>query len=210
MVRMALFALLGYLSGSVLYANLALALFGKQGALEKSCDRNPGTANAFQYGGFTCGVLTLAGDLFKGYLPVHLYLSGALANTAAGQGAPSWALALILAAPVLGHVFSCLHHFHGGKGIAVTFGCLLGLAPDYLPLCVLAAVFIFFCTVIRISPDFYRTIAAYLATGIVLGLIHPVLSVRLGFYLITGTVCFRLYRSDEQREKMKVRILWKH
>lgn len=210
MIRMTLFALLGYLSGSVLYANLALALFGKQGALEKSCDRNPGTANAFQYGGFGCGVLTLAGDLLKGYLPVHLYLGGTLASAFAGPEAPAWALTLVLVAPVLGHVFSCLHHFHGGKGIAATFGCLLGLAPDFLPLFAFAAVFIFFSTVIRISPDFYRTIAAYLATAIVLGFIHPNLAVRLGFYLITGAVCWRMYRSDEQREKMKVRILWKH
>ena len=33
MIRMALFVLLGYLSGSVLYANFAVALFGKLGAL---------------------------------------------------------------------------------------------------------------------------------------------------------------------------------
>ena len=84
MIRMALFVLFGYLSGSVLYANFAVALFGKQGALEQSNDRNPGTANAFQYGGFGCGVVTLAGDLLKGYLPVHLYLSGALAGALAG------------------------------------------------------------------------------------------------------------------------------
>ena len=210
MIRMVLFVLLGYLSGSVLYANIAVALFGKQGALEQSNDRNPGTANAFQYGGFGCGVVTLAGDLLKGYLPVHLYLSGALAGVFSGAEAPAWGLTLVLLAPVVGHVFSCLHHFHGGKGIAVTFGSLLGLAPDLLPLCVFAAAFIFFSTVIRISPDFYRTIAAYLATGVLMGVLHPSLSVRLGFYLITGVVCYRMYSSDEEKEKLRIRVLWKH
>ena len=210
MIRMVLFVLLGYLSGSVLYANIAVALFGKQGVLERSSDRNPGTANAFQYGGFGCGVVTLAGDLLKGYLPVHLYLSGALAGVFSGAEAPAWGLTLVLLAPVVGHVFSCLHHFHGGKGIAVTFGVLLGLAPDLLPLCVFAAVFIFFSTVIRISPDFYRTIAAYLATGVLMGVLHPSLAVRLGFYLITGVVCYRMYSSDEEKEKLRIRVLWKH
>lgn len=210
MIRMALFTLLGYLSGSVLYANLMLELFGKQGALEKSSDRNPGTANAFHYGSFACGVLTLAGDLLKGFLPVYLYLSGMLASAFSGGDAPAWALAPVLIAPVVGHMFPCLYRFRGGKGIAVTFGCLLGLAPDLLPLAVLATAFIFFSIVIRISPDFYRTIAAYLASAIVLGLLHPSLAVRVGFYLITGLLCYRMYRSDEEREKIKVRILWKH
>ncbi len=207
---MALFTLLGYLSGSVLYANLVLELFGKADALEKSGDRNPGTANAFQYGSFACGVLTLTGDLLKGFLPVHLYLSGMLAAALSGAEAPVWALAPVLTAPVLGHMFPCLYHFRGGKGIAVTFGCLLGLAPDLLPLAVFATMFIFFSTVICISPDFYRTIAAYLATALALGLLHPSPAVRLAFYLITGLLCYRMHRSDEEREKIRVRILWKH
>lgn len=210
MLRMALFTLLGYLSGSVLYANVMLALFGKPDALEKSCDQNPGTANAFHYGSFACGVLTLLGDLLKGYLPVHLYLSGTFAATLSGAGAPAWALAPVLAAPVVGHMFPLLYRFRGGKGIAVTFGCLLGLTPDLLPLCVFALAFIVFSTVICISPDFYKTIAAYLATAIVLGLLHPSLAVRVAFYLITGLVCYRMHRSGEEREKIKVRILWKH
>lgn len=210
MLRMALFTLLGYLSGSVLYARLALSLFGKPDALEKSCDRNPGTANAFQYGSFACGVLTLAGDLLKGYFPVHLYLSSTFAAAISGAEAPAWALAPVLVAPVVGHMFPCLHHFRGGKGIAVTFGCLLGLAPDLLPLIIFASTFIFFSTVVCISPDFYKTIVTYLVTAIVLGMLHPSIAVRVAFYLITGLLCYRMHRSDEEREKMKVRFLWKH
>lgn len=38
-------------------------------------------------------------------------------------------LAIVLTMPVVGHVCSMFDNFHGGKGIAVTFGCLLGLAP---------------------------------------------------------------------------------
>ena len=38
--------------------------------MAESPDKNPGTMNAFTYGGFRCGVFTLCGDLFKGFLPV--------------------------------------------------------------------------------------------------------------------------------------------
>ena len=46
------FVLFGYLSGSVLYARIFSRLFGKEEMIEKSKDKNPGTANAFMYGGF--------------------------------------------------------------------------------------------------------------------------------------------------------------
>ena len=68
-----LYILLGYLSGSVLYARIAAKVFHKPQLLQCSPDQNPGAANAFQYGGFWCGVFTLSGDLLKGFLPVFLY-----------------------------------------------------------------------------------------------------------------------------------------
>ena len=54
-MRTALFSLLGYLSGSVLYARVFARVFRKEEMIEKSKDKNPGTANAFLYGGFWCG-----------------------------------------------------------------------------------------------------------------------------------------------------------
>ena len=133
------YILLGYLSGSVLFAKLALALFGKEDALRDSCDENPGTANAFQCGGLLCGLMTLSGDLLKGYLPMRLYL------------APDRVLllrqpvfALVLLAPVLGTVLPVFSHFRGGKGIAVTFGCLLGLFPECRPLLAFTGSFLLF------------------------------------------------------------------
>ena len=59
MNRYLMYVIAGYLSGSVLYARVFLQLFGKADEYRKSKDENPGTANAFAYGGFACGVLTL-------------------------------------------------------------------------------------------------------------------------------------------------------
>ena len=55
-MRTALFSLLGYLSGSVLYARVFARVFRKEEMIEKSKDKNPGTANAFLYGAFGAAV----------------------------------------------------------------------------------------------------------------------------------------------------------
>ena len=75
MLHDSMYIWLGYLSGSVLYARIFSRLFQKENMLEQSKDHNPGTANAFMYGGFWCGLLTLLFDLGKGFFPVYLSYS---------------------------------------------------------------------------------------------------------------------------------------
>ena len=161
------------------------------------------TANAFKYCGFWCGVLTLAGDLAKGFLPVHLYL-----RDAAVQG--GWGLPLVIAAPVVGHIFPIFNRFHGGKGIAVTFGVLLGLYPYGTPVLLFAAVFVLLSTGLKINPDFYRTIAAYLLALADMAAVGVQAPVWTGFAIIAGVVCLRLHMSKEIREKLEVKLFWKH
>lgn len=206
MREIVMYMILGYLSGSVLFARVFARVFRKEGMLENSRDRNPGTANAFMYGGFWCGALTLAGDLLKGFLPVFLFLQ---------SGAPEHAHALlsglVIAAPVIGHGFPVFFGFQGGKGIAVSFGCLLGMIPLWKPLAFLALFFIFFSVVFRITPHYYRTLAAYLCTlAVILGMGggDAVRAVKAGFFVITLTVCVRLLVSKEAKEKMGVKLLW--
>lgn len=201
--RTILYIVISYLSGSVLFAVLAGDLLGKRELLQSSEDKNPGTANAFKYGGFWCGMLTLAGDLAKGWLPVHLYLRAAGAQD-------QWALALIVAAPVIGHIFPVFRRFRGGKGIAVTFGVLLGLCPYETPVAVFAAVFLLLSAGLRIDPTFYRTFVAYPLTLAVMAAVGVARPVCVGFGIITAAVCLRLHMSKEVREKMEVSLLWTH
>lgn len=63
---------------------------------EISDDGNPGTFNAFTYGGFWCGLFTLIGDIGKGALPVTLCAS--LTDTL------SPVFAAVMAAPVFSDV----------------------------------------------------------------------------------------------------------
>lgn len=62
-------------------------------------------------------------------------------------------LRLVLAAPVIGHAFPLFHPRMGGKAIAVSFGCLLGLYPDLRPVLTLAAFYLIFSLLLVIDPS---------------------------------------------------------
>lgn len=201
-----LFILFGYLSGSILYARIFSNVFRKENMIENSKDQNPGAANAFKYGGFWCGALTLICDLLKGFIPVFFYMRYIMIHFRPVVLATS----LVLASPVIGHAFPLFYKWKGGKGITVTFGCLLGLLPIWQPFATLAAFFIFFSLVFRITPHFYRTLIAYFCSLFCMACLVTETSIWIGFLFITAAVYLCMAASSEEKEKMKVRILWMH
>lgn len=199
MARDILYIALGYMCGSILFARLFGALI-KTDVTRNAPDGNPGAANAFKNGGFWCGALTLCGDILKGALPVHLYLAGEV----------STALALVLAAPVIGHVFPLFYGFKGGKGIACTFGCLLGLFPMVEPLLALALFFIFFSVILRITPTYHRTLVTYLCAELTIVFLLKMPVIAVGFTLISLAVGYRMLKSPEEKARCRVGVLWMH
>ena len=196
------YLLFAYLSGSVLCARVFGRLFHKTDAIMSSRDRNPGTTNAFRQGGFWCGVLTLCGDMAKGTIPVWLYLH----NCGTGNAGM---LALVLAAPVFGHNFSIFYHFRGGKGIAVSFGSLIGLFPWLTPAWILAFWFLLFTLVVRVTPDYCKTAWAFVCASATMFCIIKSAAVTAGFALICGGVLTRLHLSTEEKEAVEVRPVWR-
>ena len=199
-MRDIIYILTGSLAGSILFARVFGRLLKKTDVTENTSDGNPGTANAFQNGGFLCGALTLICDLLKGFLPVFLYT----------RGQTTVLLALVIAAPVVGHVFPALYHFRGGKGIATTFGCLLGLLPNYIPVGLLALLFIFFSLILRITPHYYRTLATYLCAELLLFVFTREPAIWIGFSLIFVAVAARMLTSKEEKTSPEVKLFWMH
>ena len=112
---------IGFLSGSILYSYLWPKWICHIDITQLSDDHNPGTFNAMKLAGPRVGILCLVCDVCKGFFPLW-FASKAL----------SWQhplFAVVLAAPVFGHAYSPFFHGRGGKAIAVSFGCLLGLWP---------------------------------------------------------------------------------
>jgi len=81
---------------------------------------NPGTTNVLRIGGKTPALITLAGDMIKGFLPVFI---GHM------LGISGFFLGLIALAAFVGHLFPVFFKFQGGKGVATFLGGLLALAP---------------------------------------------------------------------------------
>ncbi len=202
-VKALIFALVGYLSGSVLYARVFSRVFHIEDVSLVSRDGNPGTANAFIHGGFVVGALTLTCDIGKALCPVAAYM-----YACGGSAADNAWLPIVIAAPVLGHVFPIFYGFSGGKGIASSFGSLLGLYPYLTPVFTLAFFFIFFSVVVIITSHFHRTITTYICTAIAMFVIRVAVPVAAGFTIIAAAVEFKLLRSHEEKGKFEVRALW--
>ena len=147
------FSIIGYLSGCVMYGFWIPKLFKGVDVCALSDDGNPGTANAFKYGGFFAGSCTVVADVLKGFFPVWLALRYV-------DVADPFLIPIVLA-PVLGHAFPLFGRTKGGKSIAVSFGVLVAFFPDIMYVFLLAAFFIFFSLIFVIEPHIYRSIFTY-------------------------------------------------
>ncbi len=79
---------------------------------------NAGATNVLRIGGKLPAILTLVGDILKGFLPVLI---------ARLLGVTDFLLAMVALAAVVGHIFPAFFNFKGGKGVATAFGALLAL-----------------------------------------------------------------------------------
>ena len=94
-MREIFYVLLGYLSGSILFARIVPQMLCHVDVTRAGEDRNPGTFNAFVAAGPLVGTVVLLLELGKGFLPVHLALNHLQPEDPA--------FSLILLAPVIGH-----------------------------------------------------------------------------------------------------------
>ena len=116
-----LFSILGYFSGSILFASWIPHIFGHVNVRELSPDGNPGTANVFSVCGPRYGVPTAILEFAKGFVPV------AAAWFILDPREMGMLYVPVILAPVIGHMFSVFNHFRGGVGIATTFGTLIAV-----------------------------------------------------------------------------------
>ena len=115
--------LAAYLCGSIPWGVIFTRIFtGKD--IRRLGSGNIGATNVRRIAGNILGVLTLAGDVLKGAVPV--YLAKTLIT---GPYADLW-IALVAFCAVLGHLAPVFFRFKsGGKGVATTFGVFLAISP---------------------------------------------------------------------------------
>lgn len=113
-----LLILFGYVLGSVPTGYLVGRAFGVD--VRRVGSGNIGTANVLRAAGKWAAILTLAGDMAKGLIPVVL-ARGVTDNT--------WVHAAVGLAAVVGHCWPVFLKFKGGKAVATGAGTSIGLAP---------------------------------------------------------------------------------
>ncbi len=112
---------------------------------------NPGATNVLRTGNKFAAVITLAGDLLKGLLPV-LAVDYFIGSTPL--------VAITGVAALLGHMYPLYYRFNGGKGVATLLGVLLGF--DWLFAVIWMAIWLCAAFVFR-----YSSLAALLATFLI-------------------------------------------
>lgn len=112
-------ALLGYLIGSIPFGVLVSRLLHVPDP-RSAGSRNVGFTNVLRVSGKKAGILTLIGDIGKGWLVAWL---GTLLFSQEST------VLLLALASILGHQHSIFLSFQGGKGVATALGAALGIAP---------------------------------------------------------------------------------
>ena len=108
----------GYVLGSIPTGFLAGRAWGVDVRREGS--GNIGMANVLRTAGKWPAVITLLGDMLKGFVPV--YLARLIIEN-------EWVIAGVALAAVIGHCWPIFLRFKGGKAVATGAGTTIALAP---------------------------------------------------------------------------------
>ncbi len=108
----------GYLLGAIPIGYLVGRAFGVD--VRQVGSGNIGTANVLRAAGKWAAILTLLGDMLKGFFPV--VLATVLVES-------EWLHAAVALAAIAGHCWPVFLRFKGGKAVATGAGTSIGLAP---------------------------------------------------------------------------------
>jgi glycerol-3-phosphate acyltransferase PlsY len=124
--------LFAYLVGSIPVGVLLARLKGKDP--RKTGSGNIGATNVMRSAGKILGILTLVGDVLKGFIPTFIAMR---------LGVPEFVIALVGLAVFSGHLFPVFLKFKGGKGVATGAGVFLAINYPVILISVVIFVVVF-------------------------------------------------------------------
>ncbi len=135
-----------YLVGSIAFGILVSKLYGLPDPRTVGSG-NIGATNVARSGKKMAAILTLLGDVFKGWFPVWIALQ---------SGMLMWVVSGVGLAVFFGHLYPIYHGFKGGKGVATALGVMLAIS-SWLGLAALATWLVVF------SASRYSSLSAIVA-----------------------------------------------
>lgn len=169
-----LFILIGYLLGGVPFGVVISKAMGLPDPRTVG-SKNVGFTNVLRVSGKKAGILTLIGDMGKGWVMGYVATQWYQAE---------WAILLIALAPFIGHLFSPFLRFKGGKGVATALGSVLGVAP-------LIGLFLLIAWIGAVAKWRYSSGGALTAFGllpIIAALVRPTGPFMLFSLIVTGLI----------------------
>lgn len=152
---------LGYLAGAIPWG-VVIGRMHSGTDLRHHGSGATGTTNAYRILGWRVSVAVLILDFLKGFLPVLVTRL---------VGADDWIIGVVGVATVVGHCWSPLIRFRGGKGMATGAGAIIGMIPWML------AVFPVMLVVVYI----WRYVSLSSLVGSILGAVLAVVAVLAGW-----------------------------
>jgi glycerol-3-phosphate acyltransferase PlsY len=125
MIKYVALPVFAYLLGSIPWGLILTRLFTHVD-IRQAGSRNIGATNVAREAGLKLGIITLAGDILKGAVPVWLAVSIRPANDVWG----ALYVAFVAVAAFMGHLYPVYMKFkNGGKGVATAAGCFAVISP---------------------------------------------------------------------------------
>ncbi len=149
-----------YLLGSIAFGIVVSKVYGLPDPRTVGSG-NIGATNVARSGKKSAAILTLLGDVFKGWFPVFMAIKA---------GMLGWVVAAVGLAVFLGHLYPIYHKFKGGKGVATALGVMMAFSGWLALLTVLVWLGVFLAS--RIS-SLSALVAAVLAPAIAWVLLSP-------------------------------------
>ncbi len=147
MIKYIVLPVFAYLLGSIPWGLILTRLFTPVD-IRRSGSGNIGATNVMRKAGLKLGIITLAGDILKGTVPVALAASITSANNVWG----ALFIALVSLAAFMGHLFPVYMKFkNGGKGVATAAGCFTVISPVAMVISILVFIMVV-CWTNRVSP----------------------------------------------------------
>jgi len=169
--------IVGYLLGAVPFGVVISKAMGLPDPRTVG-SKNVGFTNVLRVSGKVPGILTLIGDMGKGWVMgfVAMHLLQA-----------EWAILLVALAPFLGHLFSPFLGFKGGKGVATALGSVLGVSP-------LIGLLLLLAWIGAVAMWRYSSGGALTAFGLfplIAALIHPTIEFMLFSLAVSGLIAIK-------------------
>ena len=176
--------IVGYLLGAVTFGVIISKAMGLPDPRSVG-SKNVGFTNVLRVSGKVPGILTLIGDMGKGWVMAFaaMYLLQA-----------EWAILLVALAPLLGHLFSPFLGFKGGKGVATALGSVLGVSP-------LIGLLLLLAWIGAVAMWRYSSGGALTAFGLfplIAALIHPTIAFMLFSLAVSGLIAIK-HRDNMER-----------